>query len=81
MCVYGSKSERKNHGERERERLREVQDDYEEELDKGDDLFCTTPRLCQKKKKKKKSMTHVALRGRGTTSAYKCFPATGMFSS
>ena len=38
-----------------------------------DDLFCTTPRLCQN------NMTPVALRGRGTTSAYNCFPATGLF--
>ena len=27
----------------------------------------------------KNNMTHVALRGRGTTSAYNCFPATGLF--
>ena len=37
------------------------------------DLFCTTPRLGQN------NMTPVALRGRGTTSAYNCFPATGLF--
>ena len=29
----------------------------------------------------KNNMTRVALRGRGTTSAYNCFPATSMFSS
>ena len=29
----------------------------------------------------KNNMTHVALQGRGTTSAYNCFPASGMFSS
>ena len=38
-----------------------------------DDLICTTPRLCQK------NMTPVALRGRGTTSTYNCFPATGLY--
>ena len=38
-----------------------------------DDLICTTPRLCQN------NMTPAALRGRGTTSAYKCFPATGLY--
>ena len=38
-----------------------------------DDLICTTPRLCQN------DMTPVALRGRGTTSAYNCFPATGLY--
>ena len=37
------------------------------------DLICTTPRLCQNNK------TPVALRGRGTTSACKCFPATGLY--
>ena len=37
------------------------------------DLICTTPRLCQNNK------TPVALRGRGTTSAYNCFPATGLY--
>ena len=37
------------------------------------DLICTTPRLCQK------NMTPVALRGRGTTSTYNCFPATGLY--
>ena len=37
------------------------------------DLICTTPRLCQN------NTTPVALRGRGTTSAYNCFPATGLF--
>ena len=31
------------------------------------------PRLCQN------NMTPVALRGRGTTSAYNCFPATGLY--
>ena len=39
----------------------------------SDDLICTTPRLCQNNK------TPVALRGRGTTSAYNCFPATGLY--
>ena len=38
-----------------------------------DDLICTTPRLCQNNK------TPVALLGRGTTSAYNCFPATGLY--
>ena len=38
-----------------------------------DDLICTTPRLCQN------NMTPVTLRGRGTTSAYNCFPATGLY--
>ena len=38
-----------------------------------DDLICTTPRLCQN------NMTPVALRGRGTTSTYNCFPATGLY--
>ena len=38
-----------------------------------DDLICTTPRLCQN------NMTPVALRGRGTTSAHNCFPATGLY--
>ena len=38
-----------------------------------DDLICTTPRLCQN------NMTPVALRGRGTTSAYNCFPTTGLY--
>ena len=38
-----------------------------------DDLICTTPRLCQN------NMTPVALQGRGTTSAYNCFPATGLY--
>ena len=38
----------------------------------ADDLICTTPWLCQNNK------TPVALRGRGTTSAYNCFPATGL---
>ena len=38
-----------------------------------DDLICTTPRLCQN------NMTPVAVRGRGTTSAYNCFPATGLY--
>ena len=38
-----------------------------------DDLICTTPRLCQNNK------TPVALRGRGTTSAHNCFPATGLY--
>ena len=33
----------------------------------------TTPRLCQK------NMTPVALRGRGTTSTYNCFPATSLY--
>ena len=37
------------------------------------DLICTTPRLCQN------NMTPVALRGRGTTSTYNCFPATGLY--
>ena len=37
------------------------------------DLICTTPRLCQN------NMTPVAVRGRGTTSAYNCFPATGLY--
>ena len=37
------------------------------------DLICTTPRHCQNNK------TPVALRGRGTTSAYNCFPATGLY--
>ena len=37
------------------------------------DLIGTTPRLCQS------SMTPVALRGRGTTSTYNCFPATGLY--
>ena len=37
------------------------------------DLICTTPRLCQN------NMTPAAVRGRGTTSAYNCFPATGLF--
>ena len=41
--------------------------------DWDDDLICTTPRLCQN------NMTPVALRGRGTTSAYNCFPATGLY--
>ena len=38
-----------------------------------DDLNCTTPRLCRK------NMTPVALRGRGTTSTYNCFPATSLY--
>ena len=38
-----------------------------------DDLICTTPRLCQN------NMTPVAVRGRGTTSTYNCFPATGLY--
>ena len=37
------------------------------------DLICTTPRLCQN------NMTPVAVRGRGTTSTYNCFPATGLY--
>ena len=37
----------------------------------SNDLICTTPRLCQN------NLTPVALRGRGTTSASNCFPATG----
>ena len=37
------------------------------------DFICTTPRLCQN------NMTPVALRGRGTTSTYNCFPATGLY--
>ena len=40
---------------------------------KNHDLICTTPRLCQK------NMTPVALRGRGTTSTYNCFPATSLY--
>ena len=40
---------------------------------RANDLICTTPRLCQN------NMTPVALRGRGTTSAYNCFPATGLY--
>ena len=39
----------------------------------ADDLICTTPRLCQN------NMTPVALRGRGTTRTYNCFPATGLY--
>ena len=39
----------------------------------GYDLICTTPRLCQN------NTTPVAVRGRGTTSTYNCFPATGLY--
>ena len=42
-------------------------------LQADDDLICTTPRLCQN------NMTPVALRGRGTTSTYNCFPATVLY--
>ena len=37
------------------------------------DDYLHYPRLCQN------NMTPVALRGRGTTSAYNCFPATGLY--
>ena len=44
-----------------------------QQLHEQHDLICTTPRFCQN------SMTPVALRGRGTTSTYNCFPATGLY--
>ena len=61
---------RKEEAERE---ARKEEAAAEERKWQANDLICTTPRLCQN------NMIPVALRGRGTTSTYNCFPATGLY--